>query len=326
MGKGRVSSGAYKRSDQGSGGRLLIIFCAISLVLFTLSCREGETGVLHGVRGGVTVVTTPVRVLGSAISSPFVGLGNVFQNLTADQETLTELRSENEQLQAENAKLSEADQTASRLESLLELKSTYNLQSTAARIVSGSTDSWSSTVTIDKGTSSGLAAGMPVTNSGGVIGQISECGVSSSVVRLVTDENSSVSAMVQSSRAQGMLTGSADGTLRLTLVRTDQTVAVGDLIVTSGLGGVYPKGLPLGKVTNVQKATGALYYDITVKAFTTTEDYEEVLIITSLTEDQQASSSDVSSADSQETSAASSTSAASTSAATTSSTTTSTSG
>ena len=142
---------------------------------------------------------------------------------------------------------------------------------------------------------------MPVMTTTGVIGQISECGPTSSVVRLITDEDSSVSAMIQSSRAQGMLRGSADGTLKLTLVGVDQTVEVGDLVITSGLGGVYPKGLPLGTVTNVERMTGALYYDITVRSFSTSVGFEEVLVITSLSSDQQATAEDLEEADAQQT-------------------------
>ena len=106
--------------------------------------------------------------------------------------------------------------------------------------------------------------------------------------------------MVQSSRAQGMLKGSADGTLHLTLISTDQTVNVGDTIVTSGLGGVFPKGLPLGKVSSVNRSDGALYYDIEVDPASSTENFEEVLVITSLTEEQEATSSDIAEADSQD--------------------------
>ncbi len=246
----RFSTGVSRRTQQsnGKGTRLAVILCVVSLTLFTLSCREAGSGPITTVRGAVTVVTMPVRYLGALISTPFSSLGNVFANLTADQETLSELRAENEELTSRNAQLEEAEQTAERLQDLLDLQSTYNLESTAANVIASSTDSWSSTVTIDKGTTSGLAVGMPVCDSSGVIGQISECGATSSVVRLITDEGSSVSAMIQSSRAQGMLEGSADGTLRLSLVRTDQTVEVGDLVVTSGLGGVYPKGLPLGRL------------------------------------------------------------------------------
>lgn len=268
----------------------------------------GSSGPLEAVRGAFTVVTSPVRYLGATISLPFQGLGNVFTNLTSNQETLSDLKAENERLQARNAELEESEQTAKRLQDLLNLQDSYSLQSTGARIISGSNDSWSSTVTINLGSSSGLTVGMPVMASNGVIGQIVECGATSSTVRLINDENSSVSAMVQSTRAQGMLNGSASGQVTLDLIATSQTVNVGDVVVTSGLGGVFPKGLPLGKVTNVENTPGSLYLEVTVEPFASTENFEEVLVITSLTDGQQASADDIASADAQESGSASATS------------------
>jgi rod shape-determining protein MreC len=306
LGGNRAPSSGLGNNNQGTGGRELVVCLVISVVLFTVGVRTGEDGPLGAVRGAFQTVTTPVRLVGSAITMPFQGLGNIFSNLTADQATLSELQAENDELRSRNAELEEAEQTATRLQGLLDLQSSYNLQSTAAHIISGSSDSWSSTVTIDKGTSSGLSVGMPVTSSSGVIGQIVECGATSSTVLLVTDESSSVSAMVQSSRAQGMLDGSAAGEVRLDMIRTDQTVEVGDIVVTSGLGGVFPKGLPLGKVTSVEKNPGSMYYTIVVEPYAHTENAEEVLVITSLTDSQVATSEDVASADSQETSAGSS--------------------
>ena len=300
LGSNRAPSSGLGNNNQGTGGRELVVCLIISIVLFTVGVRTGDSGPLGAVRGAFQTLTTPVRLVGSAISLPFQGLGNIFSNLTADQATLSELEAENDQLRSRNAELEEAEQTATRLQGLLDLQNTYDLQSTAAHIISGSSDSWSSTVTIDKGTTSGLSVGMAVTSSSGVIGQIVECGATSSTVLLVTDESSSISAMVQSSRAQGMLNGSADGTLSLNMIRTDQTVNVGDIVVTSGLGGVYPKGLPLGTVSAVEKYDGALYYTIDVQPFTSTESYEEVLVITSLTEDQEATAEDIAAADSQE--------------------------
>lgn len=252
------------------------------------------------VRGAFQTVTSPVRYLGSTVSAPFQGLGNIITNLTADQQTLSDLQEENQRLQARNAELEEAEQTASRLQSLLDLQDSYSLQSTAARIISSSTDSWTSTVTIDKGSTSGLTVGMPIMASNGIIGQIIQCNPTTSVVRLVTDESSSISAMVQSSRAQGMINGSATGQVTLELIRTGQTVEVGDVVVTSGLGGVFPKGLPLGRVTSVENNPGSLYLDIVVEPFAHTENNEEVLVITSLTEGQQASAEDIAAADAQE--------------------------
>ena len=291
----------FKRTDSDSGLRICIALASISLIIFTMSVREpADSGFFNALRGGWMTITTPFRFVGSAMVKPFEGLGNVMYNLTADQEDLTALREENERLVARNAELEEAEQTAARLERLLGLQSVYNLQSTAARVISGSTDSWTTSVIIDKGTSSGLAVGMPVTDSNGAIGQIIECGLTTSTVRLLADENSSVSAMVQGSRAQGILRGSADGALRLTLVRSDQVVEEGDTVVTSGLGGVYPKGLPLGKVLSVERSASSLYYTIEVEMLSTTEAFEEVLVITSLSDDQKATEEEVREAEEQD--------------------------
>ena len=235
---GRGSSSGVPRS--------LIVFTVLSVLMFVLGIREGDSGLLHGVRGVFQTLATPARVVGSVVASPVSGLGNIMGNLTADSETLSDLKSENEQLKSQVARLSEYEEEANTLTDLLQLRNQYNLDSTAARVIARSTDSWSSTITIDKGQSSGIETGMPVTTTTGVIGQVCEAGPTTATVRLITDESSGVSAKVQSSGAQGQLQGSADGTLRLNLIRTDQQVSPGDSVVTSGLGGVYPKGLPIG--------------------------------------------------------------------------------
>ena len=142
---------------------------------------------------------------------------------------------------------------------------------------------------------------MPVTDSSAAIGQIISVSPTSSTVRLITDEHSGVAAMVQSSRAQGILMGSASGQLTLNQVRTDQTVKVGDTIVASGLGGVFPKGLPLGKVTSVETNPGALYYTIVVEPIGHVTNNEEVMVVTSLTEEQKATAEDIAEADTQNT-------------------------
>lgn len=278
--------------------RPLIVFSVISVLLLTFYIREGEAGPIHAVRSGVTTITSPVRFVGSAVAAPFNAIGNVFSNLTVSQDTLDELKKQNEELTSKVAELSEAQKTAERLEGLVGLQSTYNLKSTAARIVGASGDAWTSTVTIDKGSADGLSINMPVTSSAGVIGQIIEVSAKTSTVRLIGDENSGVSAMVQDTRAQGMLQGQADGTLRLEYVSVDSDVKVGDIIVTSGIGGVFPKGLPLGTVSSVEKSANDVYYTIVVRAQATAENNEEVLVITSLTDEQSASDEDVSTANS----------------------------
>lgn len=310
-GHGRSVSSKLKMNEQGAGaGILTLVLVLVSLVLFTFGVRDGNQGSLAGARGVAQTIVSPLRMLGAGIAAPLSGFGNVMRNLTADEKTLSELKDENERLAARNVELEEAELTAQRLQSLLDLRSSYNLQSVAARIIAGSLDSWTSTVTIDKGSAAGLAVGMPVVDENGAIGQIMECGASTSIVRLLSDESSSVSAMVQSSRAQGMLVGEPDGTLRLKYIRTDQTVDVGDIVVTSGLGGVFPKGLPMGKVASVETNPGSVYYEIVVEPFTHAGRYEEVLVITSLTEEQQATAEDIERADAADLDAASGRSAA----------------
>ncbi len=280
--------------------RPLIVLCIVSILILTLYIREGDAGPMHSVRSGVETVATPLRYAGSVVARPFNAIGNIASNLTASKESLSDLKLENQRLTAKVAELTESKKTATRLEKMLKLKSTYNLKSTAAKIIGTSADGYTSTVTIDKGSADGMKINMPVTSSVGVIGQIIEVSRSTSKVRLLTDENSGISAMVQDTRAQGMLHGQADGTLKLDYVTTDSDVKVGDIIITSGIGGVYPKGLPLGTVTAVDKSTNSVYYSITVKAQATMENNEEVLVITSLTDDQSASSDDVKAANEQD--------------------------
>ena len=294
---GSLSPG-LNNNKQATGGRPLAVLCVISVLLLTLYLREGDAGAIHTMRSVVTTVTSPVTMVGNLVAQPFYALGNAVENLTASQETLTELKEENEELKAQLVELTEAQETAERLQSLLDLQSTYDLTSVAARIIGTSSDAWTDTVTLNKGSSSGFEVGMPVLDSGGVIGQIIEVSATTSTVRLITDEESGISAMIQSSRAQGMLQGQADGTLRLSYVSTEADVEVGDVVITSGIGGVFPKGLPLGTVSSVEKADNAVYYTIVVIPFSSAETNEEVLVVTSIDEDQVASDDEVAEANS----------------------------
>ena len=235
----------------------MIVLCLVSLLLLTFYLREGDTGMIHSLRGAAMTITSPVRMLGGAVAAPFNAIGNAIGNAGASSETLSELKKENERLTAKVAELSEAQETAARLEKLVGLQSTYSLKSTAARIIGSTGDAWSNAVIIDKGVNAGFEVGMPVCSSGGVIGQIIEVSATTSTVRLVSDEQSGISAMVQGSRAQGMLRGQADGTLRLEYVVSDAEVSAGDIIITSGIGGSFPKGLPLGTVASINRAANA---------------------------------------------------------------------
>lgn len=305
-GRSRVAKAKLRKGDAAAGGgTLAAALVLVSLIIFTFGVRDGGSGFLTGVRSVAQTIVSPLQYAGAAVTAPFFGLSNVMRNLTAGEETLADLKAENERLSIRNVELEEAELTAHRLQELLDLRDTYSLESIAARVISGSSDSWTYTVSIDRGTAAGVAVGMPVVSQNAAVGQVISSSATTSTVRLLSDENSSVSAMVQSSRAQGMLKGSPDGVLHLAFIRTDQTVNVGDIVVTSGLGGVFPKGLPLGKVTSVDSTPGATYYEIEVEPFSRPENLEELLVVTSLTEGQRAGEEDIAAADAADRDAAS---------------------
>lgn len=282
-------------SKRGLSGSLLsLIICMVaSVTFFTMSTSDIASQPLLVARSIAQTAVSPIRNLTSILFMPFSALKNLVKNATAPSELLTSLQNQNESLTAELTKLKEEQSEAERLQALLGFKSAYALEGTGARVIAGSVDSYNSTITIDKGANAGFTKGMAVTDSKGVVGEISEVSATTSVVRLITDERSGVSAQVQTSRAQGQIEGQGSLTLKMDMVRVDQQVQTGDMIVTSGLGGVYPKGLPIGMVTNVDRPQGAMYYTISVRPLASVGNLEEVFVITSLNEGQLATSSDV---------------------------------
>ena len=270
------------KSPHGASGTLvLVVLVCVSIVTVTLYSREGSTGPVHTLRGAVQIATWPFTWLGSHLTAPLDALSGAVEDASADGETRSELREENAKLTAELAELGEYKLENERLRGMLDLASAYGTEGVGARVVGVSSDEWSRTVTIDKGSSSGIAADMPVTDGNGVVGQVTAVSTYTSTVTLLSDPTCSVSALLQGSRATGVLSGSVDGSLHLEYVSADVDVAVGELVVTSGLGGVYPKGLVLGTVASVTGSASGVFHDIVVEPLAAGANHEEVYIITS---------------------------------------------
>lgn len=270
------------KSPHGASGTLvLVVLVCVSIVTVTLYSREGATGPVHTLRSAVQVAAWPFTWLGSHLTAPLDALSGAVEDASADGETLSELREENTKLTAELAELGEYKLENERLRGMLDLASAYGTEGVGARVVGVSSDEWSRTVTIDKGSSSGIAADMPVTDGNGVVGQVTSVSAYTSTVTLLSDPTCSVSALLQGSRATGVLSGSVDGSLHLEYVSADVDVSIGELVVTSGLGGVYPKGLVLGTVASVTGSASGVFHDIVVEPLADSSNHEEVYIITS---------------------------------------------
>lgn len=288
---------------------LLIGLIVASVVMMTVYGREGETGPLHTLQLAVSGAASPLRIVGGSIESATSTVGDTVDNITADQSTLSGLREYNEQLVQQYSQMEEYKQEAQRLQKLLDLKDTYRIEGTGARVIGRSSEAWSQTVIINKGSDDGVSTGQTVMGTSGVVGQIVSTSSHTATVRLLTDPQSGAAAMVQSSRAEGILRGSLVGLLYLEDLDADAEVNVGDVVVTSGLGGSYARGLIIGTVVKVDAQQGDTSRRAVVSPNDAISTLEDVLVVSSVGSD--ADDSDDSSTSSSSSSTASSSSSSS---------------
>lgn len=258
---------------------LLVAFVVLSLVLTTLWFREGESGILHRLRVSTQVIVAPISAGGEYVTRPLRGFFAWAGDLGVSRSQLEELRSQNQSLRTRVAELEEARLENERLRELVKLTQPRDLESIAARVIGRPANAWEGVITIDRGTSDGLAVGMPVIGPQGLLGQIVEVAAGSARVRLITDQRSGVAAMIQRSRARGVVKGSIDGQLSFDFVSVDTSVSAGDTVITSGIGGVYPKGIVVGEVAEVGTSVGGLSQKIRVQPQGDLGALEEVLVL-----------------------------------------------
>jgi rod shape-determining protein MreC len=164
------------------------------------------------------------------------------------------------------------------LERLLELRDRTDLQTSAAQIIGAAATPDFRTVTVDKGTSAGLKVDMAVIAPAGVVGRVVVAGLHAAKVQLLIDRNAAAGAIIERSRAQGVVIGGGDGRLLLEYMSEGFDVAAGDEVVTSGIDGIYPKGFVIGKVDVVERS-GAAYKRVVVRPAVDFAALEEVLVI-----------------------------------------------
>ena len=166
-----------------------------------------------------------------------------------------------------------------RLRELLGFKRALPAPVIAAEIIGKDPSAWFKTVIIDKGSTDGLRRGLPAVSSSGVVGQIIEVSARQSRLMLIIDRNSGADALVQRTRARGIVKGTSQDDCYLDYVLHADDVRVGDLVVSSGFDGVYPKGLLIGTVTAVDFKGGDFFKDVQVTPAVDFDKLEEVLII-----------------------------------------------
>lgn len=276
---------AFRNQNSGrplAGGILLVALLVVSVALVTVYSREGADGPLHSAQNAVAGAIAPLKLAGAGVSSGVEAAGQAAADATADESTLSALRESNAELRELVAQTEEYRQEAQRLQGLLDMKDRYDIEGAAARVVGKSATAWNQTITIDAGSAEGVEAGMTVMGSTGVVGQVASVSEHSSEVRLLTDSQSGAAAMVQSSRAEGIVRGSLEGLLYLEDLDEDAEVAVGDVVITSGLGGSYVSGLMIGTVVRVEAGQGGTPSTVVVSPNDAASALEEVMVVFSV--------------------------------------------
>ncbi len=255
----------------------LILFFTISILLLTLSSRR--PGLAYG----------PGR-MAIAIVAPFQSMiahaTRFSHNVWAHYFSLVNVSEENGRLSrelhgalADRHRCEEIELTNTRLRELLGLKERLKQPLITAQVIGKDPSPWFQSMVVDKGSREGVQKGSPVITAQGVVGLVIEVTSRYSKVMLITDPNSAVDAVVQRSRARGIIKGGTSGYCILNYVLRKHEVATGDTVIASGMDGVFPKGLPVGHVTGISQNESEIFQDVTVTPFVDFERLEEVLIV-----------------------------------------------
>lgn len=250
-----------KRFLSKNGIWLLAGVAVVVVVLCIISAVSSGTPFLRNAAG---VIASPFRAAGSAVAGWFGGIGDHFDKVADLQQENDDLRAQVADLERQLRQAQKESEENQRLRDLLELQSQRrDLKTVSARVTERSVSNWASTLTLTRGTSAGVAIGdCAIDEYGNLVGVVTDAGLNWCAVTTILDTTSAIGATVfrteQVAVAQGQLGLMSDGQLALTYVDEPDKLIAGDLVVTSGLGGYYPSGLPIGTVTELRTDTGGL--------------------------------------------------------------------
>ncbi len=265
---------------------IILAVLLIGLIILTSGQRENLTVI----EGFIGEIITPVQGVMYRIATSVSDFFRSFEErrqLTEQYEILKERVTQLEQQQLE---MDETIRENERLRALLNFKiEREQFKVTGVRITGKNPGNWFNTMTIDKGSAHGIDVNMAVVTDKGLIGRVTDVGKSWSKVRTIIDGQSSVSAIIERTRDNGMVKGNntltfEDGLCRMINLPLDSDVVVGDRVITSGLGEIFPKGIYIGEVVEVIYERRDLYKTAIVKPGADFQRLEEVLVISRVDE------------------------------------------
>jgi len=263
--------------------RAIILTSALllSFLLMTLQVRH-ETAVVTLTRQALLLVVSPfIKVTAATIH----GVTSIWQ----DYVDLRTLREENKRLQFEAStlkrrldQLQEQALETQRLQRLLAMRDNSQAEFLTARVIGKDATNWFKTILLDCGSMEGVRRNQPVLAPNGLVGRVVEVTPTSARVQLFTDPVSAVGGLIQRTRVTGIVSGNLGAGARVRYLPLMGDVVVGEEVVTSGMGGVFPKGIPIGRVATVERKSGILFQEATLTPAVDLSRLEEVLILKTL--------------------------------------------
>ena len=279
----------------------LAVFVALSIAVLTAYFGESSGGFFHALQRGSQEAFAPIETGASRALKPvrdlFSWVGDTFD---AKGEN-SDLRAEVERLHSELAKSQTAERDAAQLSRLVSLQRSdmfpSGTQPLAARVIARAPTVWYSSVKIDKGSGDGVRVNQPVIAAGGLVGKITQVTGGTSEVRLITDASSAVTAQVMPAGASGVVRPQVGNPsdLLLDLIEGDRRVTEDTTVVTSGftsskVESLFPRGIPIGKVTRVDLDELEQYQRVHIEPFANLRRFDIVQVLTRRPPTQQAAS------------------------------------
>ncbi|MFQ5454845.1 MAG: rod shape-determining protein MreC [Nitrospirota bacterium] len=256
----------------------LFFFLLFIIVLFVVSPKLQKSPIY--------IIEKPISVVIYPFFAVFNKVVGGFGNTWSDYVYLLNVKKENKRLhleinglQATINSLKEEAEANKRLEKLLEFKRGITYQVSAAKVIGGSSTNWYKAVLINKGEKDGIRVDMGIITALGVVGKIIKVFPDYSQVLLMTDRNSAIAGLIQTTRDKGIIEGMEGGHLRMKYLPFQSEVIVGDVVVTSGLLDDFPKGLMIGTISSVKKGEIELFQEVEVIPTVDFSKLEEVLVV-----------------------------------------------
>ena len=253
---------------------LAVVVGHIILISAQVQSRSGAPVLQAVVFGAFAQIQQGTWTVVSAVRGVWQGYVDL-RRVRSENLALKQRLSDAEILIQEQRALAERSRGLARM---LELREGVQLKTVAAEIIAAAATPDFRTVTIDKGTFHGVRRDMAVIAPAGAVGRVVVPGTRAAKVQLLIDRNAAAGALIERSRAQGIVVGTGDGRLRMEYVSDASDVSVGDVVVTSGIDGIFPKGFAIGRIDTVDKL-GVSYRQILVRPAVDFSSLEEVAVV-----------------------------------------------